>query len=101
MIAVVAPTIAIIVAGEINHLNRPLGRGQDLPQGGGRSSSSSKIFPSSESSAARAGGGGWPTAGGAGKRRPSIDAGTSIADRLKRAAQPNSDASEEGGGFEN
>jgi len=34
MIAVVAPTIAIIVAGEINHLNRPLGRGQDLPQGG-------------------------------------------------------------------
>jgi hypothetical protein len=34
MIAVVAPIIAIIVVGEINHLNRPLKRGQDLPQGG-------------------------------------------------------------------
>ena len=34
MITVVALTIAIIVAGEINHLNRPLWRGQDLPYGG-------------------------------------------------------------------
>jgi hypothetical protein len=34
MITVVALTIAIIVAGEINHLSRPLWRGQDLPQGG-------------------------------------------------------------------
>jgi hypothetical protein len=53
---------------------------------------------SSESSAARAGD--WPTAGGVRKGPPSIDAGTSIADRLKRAAQPNSDASEEDGCFE-
>jgi hypothetical protein len=37
MITVVALTIAIIVAGEINHLSHPLGllkRGQDLPHGG-------------------------------------------------------------------
>jgi hypothetical protein len=34
MTTVVALTIAIIVAGEINHLNRPLWRGQDLPHGG-------------------------------------------------------------------
>src|SRR2546423_3854850 len=64
------------------------------------SSSESKISPSSESSAARAGESGWPTAAGARKGSPSIDAGTSIADRLKRAAQPNSDASEEDGCFE-
>jgi hypothetical protein len=31
---VVALTIAIIVAGKINHLNRPLWRGQDLPHRG-------------------------------------------------------------------
>jgi hypothetical protein len=34
VIAVVALTIAITVAGEINHLNHLLGRAQDLPQGG-------------------------------------------------------------------
>jgi hypothetical protein len=34
MITVVALTIAIMVAGEINHLNHPLWRGQDLPCGG-------------------------------------------------------------------
>jgi hypothetical protein len=34
MTTVLALTIAIIVAGEINHLNRPLWRGQDLPHGG-------------------------------------------------------------------
>ena len=34
MITVVALTIAIIVAGKINHLNRLLWRGQDLPHGG-------------------------------------------------------------------
>src|SRR4051794_22416388 len=56
------------------------------------SSPESKISPSSESSAEQAGGSGWPTAGGA---------GTSIADRLKRAAQPNIDASEGDGGFKN
>jgi hypothetical protein len=34
MITVVVLTIAIIVTGEINHFNRPLWRGQDLPHGG-------------------------------------------------------------------
>jgi hypothetical protein len=34
MTTVVALTIAIIVAGEINHLNRPLWRGQDLSHRG-------------------------------------------------------------------
>jgi hypothetical protein len=34
MTTVVALTIAIIVAGEINHLNLPPWRGQDLPHGG-------------------------------------------------------------------
>ena len=87
MITVVALTIAVIVASEINHL---LWKGQDLPHGRGspsssrvrsitcfeeakirltqrRSSSSaeSKISPSSEGSAAQAGGSGWPTAGDA------------------------------------
>jgi len=83
MITVVALTIAIIAAGEINHLNRPLWRGQDLPYGGeivvvivvvvvvvGI-----KDFSVSESSAAQAGGSGWPTAGGASAwSNPSIPA---------------------------
>jgi hypothetical protein len=73
MITVVALTIAIIVAGEINHLNRPLWRGQDLPHGGEIVVVGIKDF-----SVLRF-----------------IDAGTSIADRLKRAAQPKIDASEE------
>ena len=34
MVTVVAFTIAVIVAGEINHLNHLLWRGQDLPHGG-------------------------------------------------------------------
>jgi hypothetical protein len=34
VITVVALTIAINVASEINHLNYPLWRGQDLPHGG-------------------------------------------------------------------
>jgi hypothetical protein len=33
MITVIVLTIAIIVTGEINHLNRPLWRGKDLPHG--------------------------------------------------------------------
>jgi hypothetical protein len=34
IITVVVFTIAVIVAGEINHLNHSLWRGQDLPHGG-------------------------------------------------------------------
>jgi hypothetical protein len=72
MVTVVAFTIAVIVAGEINHLNHLLGGAKICPTEGRSSSSSSslsslesKISPSSQSSAAQAVGNGWPIAGGA------------------------------------
>lgn len=61
MITVVALIIAIIVAGEIDHLNHLLGRAQDLPPEG----AAVGIKGFSVLRPRKAGWSGWPTAGGA------------------------------------
>jgi hypothetical protein len=75
MIAVVALIIAIIVAGEIDHLKHLLGRAQDLPRGW-RPPSESKISPffGCASRSEWLADSWW--------RPPSINTSMSIADRL-------------------